>query len=142
MVRPFILHCFPFSLTGKCKGEKSVNSTAYTYYITIMAKCTCAWLLYLLKLLTRLKHNVLLCTDSSQLGWFHVETYMHVLRLWFASTAAVLKSLSSTYDDRFVLVPVTLAIAIFIYNTWFNKSVLLSYCSQAYNCISILMQKM
>ena len=34
------------------------------------------------------KGDVLLCTDSSQSGWFDVETYMHVLRLYFANTAA------------------------------------------------------
>ena len=32
--------------------------------------------------------HVLSCTDSSQLGWFYVETYMTVLGLWFANTVA------------------------------------------------------
>ena len=49
MVSPFILHCFPFSLTGKRKGEKFteelalMNSTVCTYYGTLLVKCTCAW---------------------------------------------------------------------------------------------------
>ena len=30
----------------------------------------------------------LACTDSSQPGCFHVETYMHVLELQFANTPA------------------------------------------------------
>ena len=36
------------------------------------------------------KRNVLLCTDSSQPEWFHVEIYvyvLYVLGLWFANTA-------------------------------------------------------
>ena len=43
----------------------------------------------------------LLCTDSSQSGWSHVDTYMHVLGLWSANTAAA-KLLSSAYNDRLV----------------------------------------
>ena len=34
------------------------------------------------------KCNVFPCTDSSQLEWFHAETFMHVLGLWFSNTAA------------------------------------------------------
>ena len=47
------------------------------------------------------KHDVLLCTDSSQPEWFCVATYVYVLGLSFANTAAA-KSLSSTHDDRLV----------------------------------------
>ena len=91
MMIPFILHYFLFSLTSKQKGEKSlkrywwiVQLTA-TYYITLMVKCMCAWLHHQLKLLLRV---LLPCTNSSQQGWLHVETYMHVSVLWFANTAA------------------------------------------------------
>ena len=56
MVSPFILPCFPFSLAGKWKGEKfagqvSRNCMAYTYYVTLIAKCMCTWLHHSLKLL-------------------------------------------------------------------------------------------
>ena len=33
------------------------------------------------------KYDVAEYTDSSQQEWFHVETYMHVLGLWFSNTA-------------------------------------------------------
>ena len=65
--------------------EVLMNYTAHTYYIMLIAKCTCAWLHHPLKLLPS---ALLLCTNSSQPGWFHVETYMRVLGLWFANTAA------------------------------------------------------
>ena len=58
---------------------------ALTYYIMLMAKCMCASLL-------ELSPSALLsCTDSSQPGWFHVETYMCVLGLWYANTAGAMK---------------------------------------------------
>ena len=60
------------------------NCTAYAYYIMLMAKCTCAWLHHLLKLLLI---ALFPCTNSSQPGWFHVETYLRVLGLWFLNTA-------------------------------------------------------
>ena len=74
-----------------------MNSTAFTYYITLMAKCTC----YLIA--AKLQPSAFLpCTDSSQSGWFHVETCMHVLRLYFANTAGAKIVLSSKYNDRLV----------------------------------------
>ena len=48
------------------------------------------------------KCNVLPYTDSSQPRWFHIETYMYVLGLWFSIQLLLLKSLSSAYDDRLV----------------------------------------
>ena len=58
MVTPFILHCFPFSLTGWMKNEislirwdVSMNCMAYTYYVTLTAKSMCTWLYHPLKLL-------------------------------------------------------------------------------------------
>ena len=62
-----------------------MNCMTYTYYVTLMAQCTCTRLHHLLKLLTS---TFLLCTDSSQPEWFHAETYMHVLGLIHANTAA------------------------------------------------------
>ena len=53
-------------------------STAFTYYVTLVAKRMCASLHHPLKLLLS---ALLWCTDSSQPGWFHFETYMHVLWL-------------------------------------------------------------
>ena len=58
--------------------EVLINCTGYIY-VTLMAKCTCAWLHHLLKLLP--SSMFLPCTDSSQPGWFNVETYVSVLRL-------------------------------------------------------------
>ena len=64
--------------------EVLMNCMAYTHYVTLMAKCMCAWLHHPLKLLLS---KLLPCIDSSQPGWFHAETYMCILRLWFAYTA-------------------------------------------------------
>ena len=41
-----------------------MNCTAYTCYVTLLAKCTCAWLHHPLKLLH--KHIILPCTNLSQ----------------------------------------------------------------------------
>ena len=65
--------------------EMLIECTAFTYYVTLMAKCMCTWLHHPLKLLPS---TFLPCTDSIQPGWFNVETYMRVLELWFANTAA------------------------------------------------------
>ena len=65
--------------------EVLMNCTAYTYYIMLMAKCTCTWLHLPLQLLPNV---LLLCFDSNKPGWFHVETSMHFLGLWFVNTAA------------------------------------------------------
>ena len=46
--------------------EVLMNCTAFTYYVTLMAKRTYAWLCHPLKLLPG---ALLLCTDSSQPGW-------------------------------------------------------------------------
>ena len=54
--------------------------TAYTCYTTLMAKIN-ARVLELHHLLKLLPSELLPRTDSSQLGWFHVETYMCVLGL-------------------------------------------------------------
>ena len=60
---------------------------------------------YSVKIITK---SIAVITDTSQPGWFHVETYiMHFLGL----IQLVLKSLSSEYDDRlkdrFILIDVT-----------------------------------
>ena len=104
MVSPFILNCFPFTLTGEWKGPKLLKRRWWIvqfiriYYVMIMAKCMFTWLHHPLKLLPS---AFLLCIDSSQPGWFHIETYLHVLGLWFANTA-VAKSSSRVYHDRLV----------------------------------------
>ena len=91
---PFILPCLPFSLTGERKGEKSlwrgVDELYGFYYVTLMAKRTCAWLHHPLKLLPL--SALLSCTDSSHQDGFDVETCMHVLGLWYANTAGRLSS--------------------------------------------------
>ena len=69
---------YPPTAGGSYGEEVSMNCTAYTYYITLIAKCMCIWLSHLLKLLPSM---LLPCTDSSQPGWFHGETYMRVLGL-------------------------------------------------------------
>ena len=55
--------------------EVFINCMAFTYYITLMVKCTCAWFHHPLKLLPSI---LLLCTNSSQPGSFNAEAYMHV----------------------------------------------------------------
>ena len=82
--------------------EVSIICTAMTYYVMLMVKYTCAWLHHPLKLLPS---TLLSCTDSSQPGWFHVETHMHVLGLWYA-IQLVLSSEYNDYDrleDRFIM---------------------------------------
>ena len=48
--------------------------------------------------------SVKLCTNSSKPGWFHAETFMHVLRLWFANTAAAKIAIkkSTTMDCKII----------------------------------------
>ena len=59
---PFILHFFSFSLTDEQQGEKLLKrcwwiATAYTYYVTLMAKCTNTWLHHpSIKIIN--KHNI------------------------------------------------------------------------------------
>ena len=85
-----IIATFPNFLVSSYREiaeEVSINCMAYTDYVMLMANYTCTGLHHLLKLLPR---ALLLCTDSSQPQWFHVETYMRVLGLWFANTAAAI----------------------------------------------------
>ena len=77
--------------------EVSMDCTAYTYYVTLMAKCMYAWLHHLLKLLTSAM-------------FFHVpiqvnqDDFMLRLTCMFLGCdlliRLLLKSLSSTYDDN------------------------------------------
>ena len=55
-----------------------MNCTAYPYYVTLMAK-RMRLIISSVKIIN--KRKVLLCTYSSQPGWFYVEIYMHVLGL-------------------------------------------------------------
>ena len=126
------------------------------------------------------------CTDSSQPRWFHVETHIRVLKLWFVLLVQLLlKLLLSVYNDRLVdhfniylfsswttkyvtfyawtnrlphcstcNLPIQLHICVNtiinkylttsiikyqVSGQWYryirDKSVLLPYCSHAYNCI-------
>ena len=59
--------------------EVLINCMAYTYYVTYNGQIHVCLIASLIKII--IKHNVLLCTNSSQLGWFHVETYKHALEL-------------------------------------------------------------
>ena len=81
IVSPFILQNFSISLTHEWKDEKSLKRCwwivmAYTYYVMLMAICMCIWLHHPLKLST--STAFLPCTNSSQPGWFHVETCLYV----------------------------------------------------------------
>ena len=68
-----------------------MNCTTFTYYVTLMAKRTCMCLIASsVKIITK---RVLRCTDSSQPGWFHIETYMHV------RNKPIQLVLSSEYDN-------------------------------------------
>ena len=65
-----------------------MNCTAFTYYVMLIAKRKCAQLHHMLKLLPNV---LLLFTNSSQPGWFHVETSMHFLGLQYVNTAGAIK---------------------------------------------------
>ena len=67
--------------------DVSMNCTAFTHYVMLMAQRTCARLHRPLKLLP---NALLSCTNSSQLGWFRVA-YMHVLWLWYDNPASAIK---------------------------------------------------
>ena len=46
---------------------------------------------------------LLLCSDLSQPGWFHVGTYMHVLGLRFANTAGAIKQVRQLLEDHLIM---------------------------------------
>ena len=74
MASPFILHSFPFSLTGEQKGEKSLKKCWWiVQLILINGQMHVCWLHHLLKLLPS---ALLPCTDSSQPGWFYAKILM------------------------------------------------------------------
>ena len=52
-------------LYWKAINNNNINCTAYTNYVTLMAKYMCNWLCHMLKLLPS---TYLLCTDLSQPG--------------------------------------------------------------------------
>ena len=68
-----------------------MNCTDYTYYVMLMVIASSIKII--------LPSELLPCTGSSQPGWFHVETYMHVLGLYFANTAAE-NHYQMSEDDR------------------------------------------
>ena len=89
MVSPFILPCFPFSFTGEWKGEKFLKRCRWIVWLILLhhanGQIHMSLIASSLKIVN--KWNVLPCTDSSQPGWFHVQTYMYVLGVWFDNTA-------------------------------------------------------
>ena len=73
--------------------EVSMNCTAFTYYVTLMAKCTCAWLHHPLKLLPL--SALLSCTDSS-----HQDGLMlRLVCMFLGCDMPIQLVLSSEYDD-------------------------------------------
>ena len=74
--------------------DVSMNCTAFTYYVTLIAKRT--WLYHPLKLLLS---TLLSCTDSSQPGWFYVETYTCFVGLWYVNTAGAIKQVCQIIID-------------------------------------------
>ena len=65
MLSPFILPCFPFSLTGEWKGEKSLNELYSLYLLHHASGQIHVWVIAsFVKIIN--KCNVFLCTDSSQ----------------------------------------------------------------------------
>ena len=88
MVSPFILHCFSFSLTGNEKVRNRWRGVNELYGLYLLHHDSGQMHVCLIassfKITTK---HVLSCTNSNQPGWFHVETYMHVLGMWFANTA-------------------------------------------------------
>ena len=90
MVSPFILHCFPFPLTGERKRweiaeEVSMNYTAYTYYITLMATFMCTWLCHLLKIINKCivavywfkSARMVSCWDLHACSWIVICQYSY-----------------------------------------------------------------
>ena len=67
-----------------------MNCTAFTYYVMPMAKRTCACLIVTSVKIITIKCIAVVYKFKSQ-GWFHVETYMHVLGLGYAITAGAIK---------------------------------------------------
>ena len=103
MVSPFILPCLPFSLTGERKGEKSLKrfDELYGFYLLRHDRRKCVQVIASsVKIITkRLASALLLCTDSSQPGWFHVETYMRACS-WAVICQYSWCYQASRYDDR------------------------------------------
>ena len=74
--------------------EVSMNCTAFTYYVMLMAKRTCAWLHHPLKLLPL--STLLSCTDSS-----HQDGFMlRLICMFLGCDMPIQLVLSSEYYDR------------------------------------------
>ena len=102
--------------------EVSMNCMAYTYYITLMATCTYAWLHYPFKLLIS---TLLPCVDSSQQDGFMLRLICMFLGCGLP-IQLLLKSLSNQYDhsldDRFIKYRSTLwTMKYVIFYTWPNR---------------------
>ena len=102
MVSPFILHCFPFSLTGEQKVRNCWRGVDELYALYLLHHANGQ--IHVCLLLKLLPSTFLSCTDSSQPGSFDVETYMHILGLWFNNTAGakitMKQALWSEHEDR------------------------------------------
>ena len=110
MVSPFILHCFPFSLTGEQKGENHWRGVDELYVLYLLRHAAGQMHVCLIasaiKIIT--KHiAVMYRFKSTRMGWFNVETsYMRVLGLWSANTAGseiVSNEYNNRSEDRFIM---------------------------------------
>ena len=59
------------------------------YGLYLLYHCNGQMYMYLIaSSIKNINKRVLQCTNSGQPGWFHVETHMYILGLWFANIAA------------------------------------------------------
>ena len=104
IVSPFIIHYFLFSLSSEHKGEILWKRCRWIVWLILLCHANGQKHIYLIASSIKIiyKSNVLLCTDSNQPKWFHVETYLCILGLRFADTAASKIIIKHLYDDRLV----------------------------------------
>ena len=87
------MNCTPYT-----KSSYIMNSCLYLLHHTNSQVHVC-----LIASSVKLLPNVLLlCTDSSQPGWFHVDTYICAFLDCDLPIQLMLKLLSCEYDDRLV----------------------------------------
>ena len=67
-----------------------MNCMPLTYYVTLMAKLAHVCLIASFVKIITIKRIAVVYRFKSP-GWFHVETYMHVLGLSYANTAGAIK---------------------------------------------------
>ena len=82
----FILYSFPFFLTGEQKVRNHWRGVNILYSLYLLRHANGQIHMYLIASL--LTSAMFCCVRIQVTRMVHVETYMHVLGLWFASTAA------------------------------------------------------